>query len=151
MRVVVQRALAARVEVAGQIVGAIDHGVVAFVGAGEGDLDADLEWTVRKVVELRVFEDDAGKMARSLADVGGGLLLISQFTLYGDVRRGNRPSFTGAMAPDAARATFDRFVSMARARVPRVATGQFGADMRVFVDNDGPVTIILDSAAARSR
>lgn len=142
-----QRARSARVEVEGEVVGAIDHGLVAFIGAGEGDLDVDVDWTVHKVIELRVFEDEAGKMARSLADVGGGILLVSQFTLYGDVRRGNRPSFTGAMAPGQARAAFDRFVSLARARLPRVATGRFGADMRVYVENDGPVTILLDSRA----
>jgi D-tyrosyl-tRNA(Tyr) deacylase len=128
-------------------VGSIGQGLVAFVGAGEGDGEEDLDYVLRKVIELRVFEDERGKMARSLGDVGGGLLVISQFTLFGDVRRGNRPSFTGAMAPELASAMIDRFVARARERVAKVETGRFGADMRVFVENDGPVTIILDSRA----
>lgn len=145
MRAVVQRVLAARVEVEGEVVGSIAKGLCAFVGAGDGDTDDDLDYVLRKVIELRVFEDDRGKMARALADVDGELLVVSQFTLFGDVRRGNRPSFTAAMAPDAARAAIDRFVERAASRVRKVATGRFGADMRVFVENDGPVTIILDS------
>ena len=145
MRAVVQRVLAARVEVEGEVVGSITKGLCAFVGAGDGDTDEDLDYVLRKVIELRVFEDERGKMARALADVDGELLVVSQFTLFGDVRRGNRPSFTAAMAPDAARAAIDRFVERASSRVRKVATGRFGADMRVFVENDGPVTIILDS------
>jgi D-tyrosyl-tRNA(Tyr) deacylase len=145
VKAVVQRVLAARVEVDGAVVGSIARGLCAFVGAGEGDTDEDLDYVLRKVIELRVFEDDRGKMARALADVDGELLVVSQFTLFGDVRRGNRPSFTSAMAPDAARAAIDRFVERASSRVRKVATGRFGADMRVFVENDGPVTIILDS------
>lgn len=145
MRAVVQRVLSARVEVEGEIVGSIARGLCAFVGAADGDTDDDLDYVLRKVIELRVFEDDRGKMARALADVEGELLVVSQFTLFGDVKRGNRPSFTAAMAPDAARASIDRFVERARPRVRNVETGRFGADMRVFVENDGPVTIILDS------
>ena len=147
MRAVVQRALAARVEVDGEVVGSIGPGLGAFVGAGDGDGDDDLDYVLRKVVELRVFEDERGKMARALGDAGGELLVVSQFTLFGDVRRGNRPSFTGAMAPEPASAMIDRFVARARERVKNVATGRFGADMRVFVENDGPVTIIIDSRA----
>jgi D-tyrosyl-tRNA(Tyr) deacylase len=161
MRAVVQRARAARVEVEGEVVGAIAHGLVCFVGAEEGDLDADVQWVAKKVVDLRIFHEELGeppavalageeprsspKMSRSVLDVGGGLLLVSQFTLFGDVSRGNRPSFTRAMAPEAARLTFDSFVAAVRARAPEVATGRFAADMRVFVENDGPVTILLDS------
>ncbi|MBL9021208.1 MAG: D-tyrosyl-tRNA(Tyr) deacylase, partial [Myxococcales bacterium] len=145
MRAVVQRARAARVEVEGEVVGSIGRGLVAFVGAGEGDEDADLDYVLRKVIELRVFEDDRGKMARALADFGGELLVVSQFTLFGDIRKGNRPSFIAAMAPEPASRMIDRFVALARERVAKVATGRFGADMRVFVENDGPVTIIIDS------
>ncbi|MFO0550838.1 MAG: D-aminoacyl-tRNA deacylase [Polyangiaceae bacterium] len=142
-----QRALAASVSVDSNVVGAIDRGLVAFVGAQAGDTDDDLDYVVRKIVELRVFEDERGKMARALADVGGGLLLISQFTLFGDVRRGNRPSFDLAMPPLEAKPAFERFVEKVRARVPAVQTGIFAADMRVSVENDGPVTILLDSRA----
>jgi D-tyrosyl-tRNA(Tyr) deacylase len=147
VKAVVQRVLAARVEVDAEVVGSISRGLCAFVGAGEGDTEEDLDYVLRKVVELRVFEDDRGKMARALGDVGGELLVVSQFTLFGDVRKGNRPSFTGALAPDEARAMIDKLVERARLRVAKVATGRFGADMKVFVDNDGPVTIILDSRA----
>jgi D-tyrosyl-tRNA(Tyr) deacylase len=145
VRAVVQRARKARVEVAGEITGAIDRGLVAFVGAAEGDCDADLAYVVNKVVSLRVFPDDEGKMKLSLADAGGSLLVVSQFTLFGDVRRGNRPSFDGAMEPVQAEKMYDRFVSEARARGVRVETGRFRADMTVFVENDGPVTILVDS------
>ena len=141
----VQRARKARVEVGGEITGAIDRGLVAFVGAAEGDGDADLAYVVNKVVSLRVFPDDEGKMKLSLADVGASLLVVSQFTLFGDVRRGNRPSFDGAMEPVMAEKTYDRFVAEARARGVRVETGRFRADMTVFVENDGPVTILVDS------
>ncbi|WP_438004761.1 D-aminoacyl-tRNA deacylase [Sorangium sp. So ce321] len=145
MRAVVQRALAARVEVEGQVVGAIERGLVAFVGAARDDDDADADHVANKIAGLRVFSDDAGKMSRALADVRGGVLAISQFTLFGDVRRGLRPSFDGAMEPVRAEALYDRFVAALRARGLAVATGRFRADMRVFVENDGPVTILIDS------
>jgi D-tyrosyl-tRNA(Tyr) deacylase len=145
VRAVCQRVREARVEVEGEVVGSIEGGLLVFLGAGEGDTEDDLAWTLRKVVELRVFEDERGKLARSVVDVGGGLLVVSQFTLFGDVRRGNRPSFTGAMAPDPARAMVAAFVARARERVARVETGRFGADMRVVADNAGPITILLDS------
>ncbi len=144
MRAVVQRANRARVEVDGKIVGAIERGLVAFVGAEAGDSNDDLVYVVGKIVSLRVFPDDRGKMSLALADVGGALLCVSQFTLFGDVTRGNRPSFSAAMAPDEARAMIDRAVSLAREKV-HVETGRFGADMNVHVDNDGPVTILIDS------
>lgn len=121
-----------------------------FAGMQGGDTDKDLELVARKVVELRVFEDERGKMAKSLADVGGKLLVVSQFTLFGDISRGNRPGFSAAMAPDEARAACDRFVAMLRGRGATVETGRFGADMRVVVDNDGPVTILFDSAVGRA-
>jgi D-aminoacyl-tRNA deacylase len=145
MRCVVQRAIEARVEVSGEVVGRIGHGLVAFVGAETGDGQSDLDYAVSKVVGLRVFPDERGKMTRALADVGGGLLVISQFTVFGDVRRGLRPSFDGAMEPVAAEALYDRFVEAARKTGIPVETGRFRADMRVFVENDGPVTILIDS------
>jgi D-tyrosyl-tRNA(Tyr) deacylase len=145
VRAVVQRASRARVEVEGEVVGAIERGLVAFVGAAEGDDATDLAYLVNKVVGLRVFPDESGKMTLALPDIGGELLAISQFTLFGDVRRGMRPSFDGAMPPGPAEALYDQFVNAARARGVRVATGRFRADMRVFVENDGPVTILIDS------
>lgn len=148
MRLVVQRVRAARVEVSGEIVGEIGVGLCVFVGAGQGDDDADLEWMASKLTKLRVFEDDVGKMSRALADVpGASILLVSQFTLFGDLSRGNRPSFSGAMPPEQARVYFDRFVERVRGSGITVATGRFGAEMRVVVDNDGPVTLWLDSRA----
>jgi D-tyrosyl-tRNA(Tyr) deacylase len=145
LRAVVQRVIRARVEVDGAITGAIDKGLIAFVGAGEDDTDADVAYLVGKVVGLRVFADDAGKMSRALGDIGGALLVVSQFTVYGDVRRGLRPGFDTAMEPVRAEALYERFVKEARARGVRVETGKFRADMRVFVENDGPVTILIDS------
>ena len=145
MRAVVQRALAARVEVGGEVVGEIGRGLVAFVGAAKDDTDADADYVANKVAGLRIFNDDAGKMARALADVGGGLLAISQFTLFGDVRRGLRPGFDGAMEPARAEQLYERFVAGVRSRGLPVATGRFRADMRVLVDNDGPVTLLIDS------
>lgn len=148
MRAVVQRVHRARVEVGGEVVGAIERGLVAFVGAADGDGDADLAYVVNKVVSLRVFPDAEGKMRLALGDVGGALLAVSQFTLFGDVRRGNRPSFDGALEPVAAERMYDRFVAEARARGVRVETGRFRADMTVHAENDGPVTILVDSRKA---
>ncbi len=145
MRAVVQRVHAARVEVDGEVVGAIERGLCAFVGAGKDDGDADLAYAADKILGLRVFPDAAGKMSLALADVGGAVLAVSQFTVYGDMRRGRRPSFDAAMPPEPARAAFDRFVSLLRERGATVATGRFAANMRVLVDNDGPVTILIDS------
>jgi len=148
MRAVVQRVLSARVEVAGVVVGQIDNGLVAFVGIGKGDGEAEARHLVDKVIDLRIFEDEKGKMSRALADVSGGLLVVSQFTLYGDVSRGRRPSFDQAMLPPDAEKLYDHFVALARARHPTVETGRFGAAMKVVVDNDGPVTLWLDTAPA---
>jgi D-tyrosyl-tRNA(Tyr) deacylase len=145
MRAVVQRVTAARVEVGGEIVGQIEKGLVAFVGIGKGDGEAEARYLVDKIVELRVFEDDQGKMNRALADVAGGLLVVSQFTLYGDTSRGRRPGFDRAMPPAEAERLYERVVELARARHSPVATGRFRADMRVLVDNDGPVTLLVES------
>lgn len=145
MRAVVQRALAARVEVGGEVVGAIERGLVVFVGAAKDDAEADAEYMANKVAGLRVFPDEAGKMSRALAEAGGAVLAISQFTLFGDVRRGMRPGFDGAMEPMRAEELYERFVAAVRSRGLQVATGRFRADMRVFVENDGPVTILIDS------
>ena len=148
MKAVVQRVTAARVEVAGEVVGRIEKGLIAFVGIGKGDGEADARWLVDKIIGLRAFEDEHGKMNRALADVGGGLLLVSQFTLYGDTSRGRRPGFDSAMPPAEAEPLYERVVTMARARHPTVETGRFRADMRVLVDNDGPVTLLLETPIA---
>jgi len=145
MRAVVQRVNGARGEVGGELVGAIARGLVAFVGAARGDEERDAAYLVEKLLTLRVFPGDDGKMSLALAEVGGGLLVISQFTVVGDVRRGRRPSFDDALAPDLARPLLERFVALAAAGGVAVASGRFGADMRVLVDNDGPVTLLLDS------
>ena len=146
MRAVVPRVTRARVTVAGRVTGAIDHGLVIFLGAGAGDGANDLQYIVEKVANLRIFADDAGKMNRSVLDVGGGVLVVSQFTLYGDARQGRRPAFTGALEPIAARALYDQsLVDLRAAGVIRVEAGEFAADMQVDLANDGPVTILLDS------
>jgi len=147
MRAVVQRVGGAKVEVAGEVVGRIDAGLVAFVGIGKGDTEVEATYLVDKIVGLRIFEDDTGKMNRALADVGGGLLVVSQFTLYGDVRRGRRPGFDDAMPPADAEHLYDRVVALFRERHPHVETGRFRADMRVLVDNQGPVTLFIDTAS----
>lgn len=146
MKAVVQRVTSASVEVDGRIVGQIGRGLLVLLGVEEGDGDEDLRYVAGKVQKLRVFEDDAGKMNLALADVGGDVLAVSQFTLLGDVRRGNRPSFVRAMEPSSARVMFDRFVDELRASL-RVETGAFGADMKVSLVNDGPVTLWIDSRA----
>ena len=148
MRAIVQRVLAARVDVAGQTVGQIERGLVVFLGVGKGDGPADVDYLVEKILGLRVFEDDQQKMNRALGDVTGGLLIISQFTLYGDVTRGRRPSFDQAMPPKEAEELYEKFVAKARGAHPRVETGRFGADMRVVVDNDGPVTLIVEGRSS---
>jgi D-aminoacyl-tRNA deacylase len=146
MRAVVQRVSRASVTVEGRITGAIEAGLLVFLGAGAGDGANDLAYIVDKIVHLRIFADDAGKMNRSVLDVGGGVLVVSQFTLYGDVRQGRRPAFTGALEPIAARALYEEsLVALRAAGVARVEAGEFAADMKVELLNDGPVTILLDS------
>jgi D-tyrosyl-tRNA(Tyr) deacylase len=146
MRAVVQRVNRAEVRVAGEVVGRIGRGLCVLVGAGKGDADADADYLVDKIVNLRIFEDDDGKMNRSLVDTGGGLLAVSQFTLFGDARKGRRPSFIDALEPAAAEKLVDRFVAGVRgAGVGEVATGRFGAMMEVDLVNWGPVTLLIDS------
>jgi D-tyrosyl-tRNA(Tyr) deacylase len=149
MRAVVQRVTRAQVTVGERVTGAIGPGLLVLLGAGAGDAAADLAYIVDKVANLRIFADDAGKMNRSVLDVGGGVLVVSQFTLYGDARTGRRPAFTGALEPVAARALYDQALQALRAAgVAQVAAGEFGADMAVELINDGPVTILLDSRKA---
>jgi D-tyrosyl-tRNA(Tyr) deacylase len=148
MRAVVQRVTAARVEVAGEVVGRIDRGLVAFLGIGKGDGEGEARYLVDKIIELRVFEDEQRKMNRAIAEIAGGLLIVSQFTLYGDTSRGRRPGFDRAMAPAEAERLYDHVVALARARHSPVETGRFRADMRVLVDNDGPVTLLLETATS---
>ena len=146
MRAVVQRVSRASVTVGGRITGAIERGLLVLLGAGAGDTAADLGYVVDKTANLRIFPDDAGKMNRSVLDVGGGVLVVSQFTLYGDARQGRRPAFTGALEPVAARALYEQAIEAFRtAGVVLVGAGEFGADMQVELVNDGPVTILLDS------
>lgn len=146
MRAVVQRCRRAQVTVEGQVVGAIERGLVVLLGAGKGDGDADLAYVVDKVVNLRIFPDDEGKLNRSVLELGGGVLLVSQFTLYGDTRKGRRPAFVDALEPGPAEALYERAVAAVRtAGVTQVATGVFRADMQVELVNDGPVTILVDS------
>jgi D-tyrosyl-tRNA(Tyr) deacylase len=147
MRAVIQRVLEARVEVGGVVMGAIGQGLLVYLGFGVGDAAEDCTWVLSKIVGLRVFEDDAGKMNRSVADVGGALLLVSQFTLYGDVRRGRRPSFDEAMPPEEAERAYEATVAQARTMGVEVETGRFRADMKVSSVNDGPVTLWIDSSA----
>ena len=145
MRAVVQRVTWAKVEVDGEITGAIDRGLLVYLGVGRSDGAADLAYVSKKVIGLRIFEDETGKMGKNVVDAAGALLVVSQFTLYGDVRRGLRPSFDEAMRAEDAERVCDDFVRQARAFV-RVETGRFGAHMKVSSLNDGPVTIWIDSA-----
>lgn len=141
MRAILQRVKTARVELDQRIVGTIDHGLLILLCAERGDTDAMADKLLAKILKLRIFSDDAGKMNRSVQDVGGGLLIVSQFTLAADVSGGNRPSFTSAAPPDEGRRLYDYFVRRAQAAHPIVHTGQFAADMQVHLVNDGPVTI----------
>lgn len=145
MRVVLQRVREARVEIGGEVVGRIGGGLLLLVGIGEGDTEAALEPMARKIANLRVFGDETGRMNRSLLETGGEVLAVSQFTLYADCRKGRRPSFVDAAAPETGRRLFDRFVETMRGLGTRVQTGCFGAMMNVHLINDGPVTIWLDS------
>lgn len=145
MRAVIQRVTEASVKVEENIVGKIDKGLLVLLGVGEEDNDKDLEYMVDKVLGLRIFEDDNGKMNLSLLDIGGEILIISQFTLYGDVRKGKRPSFTKSAHPDIAKDIYLKFVEKCKEKGIKTEEGIFGANMDVSLINDGPVTIIIDS------
>ncbi len=149
VRVLVQRVSQASVTVDGQVVGAIGPGLLLLVGVRRGDDQATAEWMARKVAHLRIFEDEAGKMNRSVLEIGGSVLVVSQFTLYADVRKGRRPSFIEAAPPDEARPLVEAFAEALRSLSLPVETGVFGAHMDVALVNDGPVTIWLDSAELR--
>ena len=145
MKVLLQRVTSASVSIDGEVVGEIGQGLVAFVGVAEEDTEKDIEYLVPKMVGLRIFADEESKFNLSALDVVGELLLISQFTLLADTRKGRRPSFTGAAPPDKAEELFERFVEQARSTGLRVETGRFQQYMQVKINNDGPVTVMLDS------
>jgi D-aminoacyl-tRNA deacylase len=145
MRAVVQRVTRARVTVDERVVGEIEHGLVVLLGVAHDDTKADADYLAPKIASLRIFDDSEGKMNLSLKDVGGGLLVVSQFTLYGDVRRGLRPSWSEAAPPELAEPLYEYFVESSRKLIARVATGSFRKTMQVELINDGPVTILLDS------
>ena len=148
MRALVQRVREASVTVDRRLTGAIGPGLLVLAGVGENDAPEDRDWLARKIVQLRVFDDDAGVMNRSVAETGGGVLAVSQFTLYASTRKGNRPSWSGAAPPPVAQPAFDAFVQSLIGELGRpVATGVFGAHMEVALINDGPVTLWLDSRA----
>lgn len=146
MRVVIQRVRASRVEVDGEIVGKIARGLNLLVGIAATDTDAELDWMARKCLELRLFPGESGWEA-SVQDIGGELLVVSQFTLYGDCRKGRRPSFSNSASPEVAQKLYDQFVARLRQSKLRIETGRFGAMMEVSIENDGPVTLLLEREA----
>ena len=148
MKAVVQRVSRASVRIDGQTVGEIDRGLLVLLGVGKSDAGADTDWMIKKLLALRIFPDDAKNMNRSVTDISGGILVVSQFTLYGDARKGTRPSFTDAMPPADAERFYSDFISKLRAATSlKIAEGKFAAMMDVELVNDGPVTVILDSHA----
>lgn len=152
MKAVVQRVSRAAVRVDGQVLGQIGRGLLVLLGIGKDDTEADADWMIRKLLALRIFPDEAGKMNRSVADIGGALLIVSQFTLYGVLEKGTRPSFSDAMPPPEAEKFYGAFLQRLRAATPlQVEEGRFGAMMEVELVNDGPVTIILASPSHNLR
>ena len=147
MRVLVQRVARAEVRVAGQVVGSIDRGLLLLVGVTHADGEAEAEWMADKVLGLRLFADAEGRMNLDVTEAGGAVLVVSQFTLYGDARKGKRPSFVDAARPEVAEPLYARFVALLRARGAHVETGEFGAMMAVELVNDGPVTLWLERGA----
>jgi len=145
MRAVIQRVSRASVTVEGTVVGAIEHGLLVLLGIAPEDSPEQVRWMADKVVGLRIFRDDEGKMNRDVIEVGGGVLVVSQFTLYGDASKGKRPSFINAARPEHAIPLYEAFLDAVRALGVPVATGQFGADMQVELVNEGPVTLIVDA------
>lgn len=144
MRAVIQRVTRAEVTIDGDCVGAIDSGLMVLLGVAPTDGEAELDWLVRKIAGLRIFTDDAGMMNHSVLETGGGVLVVSQFTLYGNCKKGRRPSFVGAAPPEHAEPLYETFCTRLAALGAPVATGRFGASMQVSLVNDGPVTIILE-------
>jgi D-aminoacyl-tRNA deacylase len=149
MRVIIQRVKSSQVTVNGEIVGKIGRGLNLLVGIADTDTDAELDWMVRKCLELRLFPDEEGghRWQKSVQEIGGELLVVSQFTLYGDCRKGRRPSFDRSAAPEIAQDLYNRFVDKLRSTGLRVETGKFGAIMQVSIENDGPVTLLLEREA----
>lgn len=146
MRAVIQRVKASSVRVDGEVIGEIGSGINLLLGIKADDTEKDMDYIIQKTVNLRIFEDDEGKMNRSLLDVGGELLVVSQFTLYGDCRKGRRPGFSKGGPVEEAQAKYERFLEKLKQEpVAKIATGQFQADMKVSIINDGPVTLLLDS------
>lgn len=145
MRAVVQRVLNAQVQVSGQTVGKIDSGLLVYLGVHKDDTDKDFDYILDKVINLRIFSDDAGKMNLSLLDTAGQILVVSQFTLFGDARRGRRPSYGEAAGNEKGNLYYQRFLHELKEKGIKTESGQFGADMQVSYTNDGPVTILLDS------
>lgn len=144
MKALIQRVTSAQVTVDGQLVGAIDGGLLAYIGIGHNDNIQSAQKLMDKIIQYRVFENEAGKLDKSLADVGGGLLLVSQFTLMARTDKGRRPDFTDAMAPAFAKQLFEQLVDYARSIHPNVATGCFGANMQVYATNDGPINFLIE-------
>ena len=146
MRVVVQRVSQSNVKVSGEVIGEINEGLMVLVSFVDEDNDTDLDWMTKKIINLRIFNDDEGKMNRSVQDIGGDILLISQFTLHGSTKKGNRPSFIKAAKPDFANVMYERFIKVLEQSLGKeIQTGEFGGDMKVSLVNDGPTTIIIDS------
>lgn len=149
MRSVIQRVNYASVQVDGKVIGEIQKGILVLLGVCDEDTEADMKWLADKIIGLRIFTDENDKMNLSLEDVSGGLLVVSQFTLYGDCKKGRRPSFVSAGKPDFANEMYEKFVSYCKEKLELVETGEFGADMKVDLENDGPVTLIIDSKELR--
>ena len=146
MRVVVQRVIQSNVKVSGEVIGEIKEGLMVLVSFVDEDNETDLGWMTKKIINLRIFNDDEGKMNRSVQDIGGDILLISQFTLHGSTKKGNRPSFIKAAKPDFAKVMYERFIKVLEQSLGKeIQTGEFGGDMKVSIINDGPTTIIIDS------
>ena len=145
MRSVIQRVNSASVTVDGEVIGKIGKGLLVLLGVCDADTEADMKWLCDKIAGLRIFTDENDKMNLSLEDVSGEILVVSQFTLYGDCKKGRRPNFTGAGKPDFAEKMYEEFVKYLKTKIEVVETGSFGADMQVLLENDGPVTLIIDS------
>jgi D-aminoacyl-tRNA deacylase len=151
MRVLLQRVKSSRVEVNGQVIGAIQQGLNLLVGIAQTDTDAELDWMARKVLDLRVFSDELGRLAQSVLEIQGEILVVSQFTLYGDCRKGRRPSFDRSAPGTIAESLFHQFVERLVQSGLKVETGKFAAMMQVFIENDGPVTLMLEREAEDRR